>query len=374
MRVAIRTDGSARIGLGHLQRCLSMARALEARGASVSFVVRDLGVDVRRVLGDRATLRLLPVPGVDAAPIQAADTPPHAAWAKVEWRRDALETAQMLAADPPDWVVVDHYAFDRRWHDDVRRRLGCRIAVIDDLADRNLAPDLLLDHNLHPDHAVKYRERLPAGTPCCFGPRFALLGPNYEAAPRYQVRNEVRSIGIFLGGTDPAQLSPTALDACRDGTGFTGPIEIASTGANPGLGALRDAAARIDGVTLTVDQADLAAFFARHDLQIGAGGGATWERCCIGAPTIGIVCADNQLHSMPHLHALGVLDMVETPGRTWDTVTAADIARTVARAIDEPPRRRQLSERSRALVDGHGAQRVAACMTKPEGSRECLAD
>lgn len=38
---------------------------------------------------------------------------------------------------------------------------------------------------------------------------------------------------------------------------------------------------------------DLSAFFGRYDLQIGAGGGATWERCFVGAPTLAVAYADN---------------------------------------------------------------------------------
>ena len=43
------------------------------------------------------------------------------------------------------------------------------------------------------------------------GPRFALLGPAYAEAPRCAPGASVRSIGIFLGGTDPAGLSASAL-------------------------------------------------------------------------------------------------------------------------------------------------------------------
>lgn len=302
----------------------------------------------------------------------AADAPAHADWARVDAHRDALETSEILSAQRPDWVLVDHYAFDHRWHAQVRQQLSCRIAVIDDLGDRKLAADLLIDHNPHPDHATKYRHGIPAGTACCFGPNYALLGPDYEDAPRYEFHDVVRSIGIFLGGTDPRQFNLIALAACREIAMFRGPIEIATTSANPTLKALEEAVAHTEDVILSVDQRNLAQFFARHDLQIGAGGGATWERCCIGAPTVGLVCAENQLHSMPYLHDLEALDMVRPLG-DWSGVRAADVAQAVAGLIANPSRRRRLSDKSRTLVDGRGAFRVAARIKK-FGDSPCLAD
>ena len=49
----------------------------------------------------------------------------------------------------PDWLVVDHYALDRRWERALRTRVG-RILVVDDLADRPHDCDLLLDQNFDP--------------------------------------------------------------------------------------------------------------------------------------------------------------------------------------------------------------------------------
>lgn len=39
-QLTIRADGSGSIGLGHVVRCLSLARAVEQRGGTVSFVCR----------------------------------------------------------------------------------------------------------------------------------------------------------------------------------------------------------------------------------------------------------------------------------------------------------------------------------------------
>ena len=339
MLIAIRADASSTIGLGHLRRCLSLAQALRETGAVVRFVMRESDVDAAA---------LVHADGFDAH-LLSSTTPPD---------RDAAAFCDALADTRPAWAVVDHYTLDARWHAAVRGRLGCRVAAIDDLADRPLDVDALIDHNFvpAPGHRARYAPvlaRAPAIWLC--GPRFALLGEGYANAGLAAIDDAVASIGIFLGGTDPADLTRTVIEACRDVAGFTGPLEIASTSANPRLDELRSIAARDPALTLSIDQPDLAAFHARHGLQVGAGGGATWERCCIGVPTLTLCVAANQLAVIPALRDLGAIATVEQND-------AASIGAEVARLLADPAARRGLSAAGRALVDGRGASRAALAL------------
>lgn len=346
-RVAIRVDASAAIGTGHLRRCLSLAQALLEQGAQTSLVVRALDGVAAQVLHDApCSVHWLPAPDPDLPAV--SQHTPHAAWAGVTWEQDAQDTLAALTPQNTDWLVVDHYAFDALWHDAVRSALGCRLLVIDDTADRTLSADALLDHNWAPDHRAKYAGRLIREPRWLAGPRHALLSPAYRSAPRHAWQHEVRSIGVFMGGTDPGGISARVLGACR-AAGFAGRVEVVSTSANPHLNDLRSACAHDTGATLTLDEPDLAAFFARHDLQVGAGGGATWERCCIGAPTIAIALADNQLAVVPGLASLGAV-------REATEHTLTDVLREL---IADPSARQALGEKAAAQVDGRGAQRVA---------------
>ena len=357
MRIAIRVDASPVMGLGHLQRCLALAAALRETGAECVFVTRDLGVNgADRIARAGHPVHRLPAPGT-AEPIEGG--PPHAAWAQVAWTVDAAQTCDGLAGMAVQWVVVDHYAFDASWHRTVAARLATRVAVIDDLADRPLDAALLIDQNLHDDHQRKYSGLLARPTPLLAGPRFALLDAAYAAAPRCKPRHPVRSIGIFMGGTDARDLSTSALRACREEAGFHGDIEIVTTRANPHHHALIALAAQWPRTRVSLDLPHLAKFFGAHDVQIGAGGGAMWERCCIGAPTLAVVAADNQRTVIDELARLGA---VVTPDPA-DDVSPAALARTLRPLLDDAGLRQRLSATTQTLVDGLGARRVAAWLT-----------
>lgn len=352
MNVAIRVDASAPMGTGHARRCLSLARALSALGFGVVFVTRELGVELSFI--DNAGFERIRLPAPRTPFLPGTSEPAHAGWASVAGNTDSAQTVAVLRSRRPHWVVVDHYAFDARWHRAVASALGARIAVIDDLADRPLDADLLVDHNLSPDHARKYA---PTGSRIgrlLGGPRHALLDPGFAQTARIEPAEQVRSIGIFVGGTDPWQASAMALDALREHAGFTGPVEVVTTSANPHLEALRRRCDRDPATSLLIDLPGLQAFHARHDLQIGAGGGAAWERCCAGAPTVLLTLADNQRVVAEGLQAAGAARCVPAD--------AAALARAVVELLSDAAARRRMSEAGRSLVDGLGAHRVAVAI------------
>lgn len=349
MTIAIRVDASRDIGIGHVKRMLSLAKALRALGGDVVFVWRDLGLDSGADYSAAGFehVRLLP-PAQPIAPL--ADAPAHASWAGVGPAEDIADCIAALAERAVEWMIVDHYAFDGRWHDAMRDRLGCRICVIDDLADRMLAADIVVDHNYADDHRAKYAAIAPMAR-ILGGPRFALLDEIYRDAPRYDFSRDVASIGVFMGGADASNATGNVLDAI-DMSGFDGCVEVVTTRANPHLPALQRRLATMPKVVLATDLPDLSSFFARHDLQIGAGGGATWERCCIGAPTLLVMVADNQRNVAPQLFDRGYVELATA-------VNAASIQIPLKNLIADSEKRRSFAFRSRQLVDGLGASRVA---------------
>ncbi len=341
------------MGTGHVRRMAALATALRASGHDTIFVCRDLGVAAEPLLPLGADLATLPPAKAAFSP--ADDAPPHASWAGVSWQQDARETVDVLRDTRADWIVIDHYSFGAHWHQAVREETGARIAAIDDMADRSLDCDLLIDHNYAADHRAKYGSLLPRSARICGGSGYALLAPAYADAPRYQPREDARSIGIFIGGTDLDDMANTVVTAVEE-TGFEGSIELVATSASVHLGALEARALADPRLTLSRDLPDLSAFLARHDLQVGGGGGATWERCCVGAPTLGLIIADNQepvLAPLAGLNAMEVLDLRRN---------SEALAPAIAKLLNDPSLRRSLAVTARTLVDGRGAARVVAAM------------
>ena len=75
MRIVIRADAALHIGTGHVMRCLTLANALKAKGAEVSFVCRPFAGHLgERIIAERHRLYLLPPP---TQPIKPPDQNKH---------------------------------------------------------------------------------------------------------------------------------------------------------------------------------------------------------------------------------------------------------------------------------------------------------
>lgn len=345
MRIAMRADATSAIGLGHLKRCLALAIALRSAGAAVHFI-GHVDSDAASALVTTQGFGWTPLPPLPAS---------HGVWDKpIE---DARHTAEFMQAWAADLIVVDHYGLASPWHQTVRTATGAHIVAIDDLADRPLDVDLLIDHNAAPDHAKKYRHVLRPGVPLCGGPAYALIDEVYARHARCVHHRAARHIGIFMGGTDPGQHSAWVLHVLRQTMGWQGQVTVVTTSANPHWPDLAKLI-RLDAhATLLMDQAHLADFHAACDLEIGAGGGAQWERCCLGVPTLALVCAENQRATVSHLHAIGALQGLDAMAKTERQAQA--VSDMLTRLISSPGERLELARQAMALVDGHGAQRAA---------------
>ena len=364
--VAIRVDASNRLGTGHVARCLTLADTLTRRGATVEFVCRTMTGDLHdHIEGRGYRVRRLPA-GTGAARSREERTP-HAAWLETDWRTDAEQTVDALASagERPAWLVVDHYGLDARWQRHLRPVVD-RILAIDDLADRPHAADVLLDQN----YAItgnRYAALVPESTRILVGPRFAVVDDAYRNVRAKLPPRTGRCTRwvLFFGGVDLQNETAKVLTAIMTSRWRAMIIDVVVGAGNPHRDAIAGLVRVLPHATLHVQVPNLAPLFAAADLAIGAGGTTTWERCCLGVPSVLVATADNQVPTLQSLSEHGYVAYLGTHER----VTVDDYRRALAIAHDDG-RLLDLARRCMALVDGRGAGRVADAMgfVEPMGS------
>lgn len=352
MNIAIRVDASTAMGTGHLVRCRTLGRALRQQGAAVRFICRaNPGHAIDALREEGFVVAALPEP--EAPEDESADED-YARWLGVSQSRDADETIAALESRP-DWLVVDHYGLDAEWEQRLRPHAR-RILVIDDLANRDHDCDALLDQNYNPDAEARYAERLPTEATRLLGPRYALLGSEY-AAYRREVgahSGRVDRVLVFFGGTDPDNLTGRTLEALSHLAFADVAVDAVLGPNNPHREVLSRPAEARPGITLHAPRPHLADLMAAADLAIGAGGSTTWERCCLGLPSLVVSVADNQ---RPACEALAADGLIVYLGHA-DEVSNAGIREALRNLHDDPERLARLAEIGRRIVDGQGTSRV----------------
>lgn len=347
MQVLIRTDASVAIGSGHVMRCLTLAAALRARDAQVQFMCRELpGNLCERIEESGFAVLRLPAPGIG-----------------VDWQTDARECTGLLARQRrADWLLVDHYALDQRWEEALRPCFE-RIMAIDDLADRAHDCDLLLDQNYYMDQQGRYGALVPAACGLLLGPAHALLRPQFAAArtalgPR---DGSVARVLVFFGASDLGNDTLKALQAIAEAAPALAVDAVVGVN-NPHRDALRAAAAGMADVHCH-DFADMAELMTAADLYIGAAGTTTWERCCLGLPSLVLGIGASQLGAIADLHRAGATQVLGAS----DAVSAGALAEALRQALRAPARLASYSAASMAMVDGRGAERCCDMLYKQTG-------
>jgi UDP-2,4-diacetamido-2,4,6-trideoxy-beta-L-altropyranose hydrolase len=352
MRVVFRADASIAIGIGHVTRCLNLARVLRAQGAQVSFLCRATDGHAGPLIAEN---------GFPVVLLPAEDSGFHPPHGQGVWeRREAIMDADaccMHLDGRVDWLVVDHYGLDACWESAMRSKAH-RIMVIDDLADRQHDCELLLDQNLVPSFETRYRQRVSAHCRCLLGPGFALVDDSFGMlAGQARVRRHVQRLLFFFGGGDAGNLTAFAL---RDLEDLGIESDVVAGRDNPNIPELRALCAKgAARSTLHVQTRQMAALMLNADLMIGAGGTTHWERCLLGLPAITITVAANQVPVTEMLASAGTC-VYAAPS---ESLKHGEIRQTVERLMADPCQLEKMSRAAREIVpDGNGKVKVAAAM------------
>ena len=301
---AFRADASLLMGSGHVMRCLTLADALTTQGAQCHFISREhpghlLGLIRQRGFAVTALPAVIPPLTANTQNGSERPTEPvHAPWLGCDWQTDADQTRAILAKLQPDWLVVDHYALDQRWETALRPNFQ-QLMVIDDLADRPHQCDLLLDQNLG-RQPEEYANLVPAHCKLLTGPQYALLRPEFATLRAHSLQRRqqpvLKQVLITMGGVDQSNATGLVLQALKDCTLHQDcRISVVMGLQAPWVQQVRAQARDMPWVTeVLVNISDMAQCMADSDLAIGAAGSTSWERCCLGLPTLMVVLADNQ--------------------------------------------------------------------------------
>lgn len=351
MKIAFRVDASSQIGTGHFMRCLTLADGLKQLGAQIRFISRQLPEHLRGMLAAKGHQFIL----LKSSPSDvSSEGLSHAHWLGTSQQADAQDSIQVLSDQTWEWLAVDHYAVDVRW-ESMLRQTAKHILVIDDIADRQHDCDVLLDQNLCANMDTRYTGKVPADCRLLLGPRYALLREEFRQS-REQVTprtGPVKRVLVFFGGVDVDNYTTRAIEALANIGSHDLHVDVVIGAQHPHREQIESVCTDHDFVC-HVQTNRMADLMASADLAVGAGGSASWERCCLGLPALAFSMANNQGPLVEEAALRGLL---------YAPLARSGIAPSIElhlKALLDNPRLLQLiSRRGLEAVDGLGVQRVS---------------
>ena len=303
-----------------MRRCWSLAEHLRGRGAVVRVVFPRAGPEVAfRSSGFR----------VDIA------------------TADGLLGWIALHRDfGPRLIIVDDPAFPS---DGLARLAEVAPTVcIDDVCERTLPVDVVVNGSAGAER-LNYRG-LPT-TQYLLGAGFILLRRAFAELPTRPSSGEAADrVLVTTGGGAFDSISQRIVSAVRSAI----PSASIAVVIGPFSSALR-----LDQphVTTHRDPGDLRSLMLAADLAVSGAGQTAYELAATGTPTIGVLLAENQRINLAGLVAAGCLLGAGSP---TEPEFDQRLETTVRELSHAPVRRAEMSRSGRCLVDGRGAERVAA--------------
>lgn len=326
-------------------RCLALAEELRKRGYTCSFACRRLPGDSIDFISEH---------GFDVCEL------PSNYQIKYHWAIDARETMRVVTEKSADWLVVDNYCLDKRWH----KAIGCGVnlrLVIDDLANREYECDILLDQNLGHTKA-EYQKLTPNKATILVGPKYALLREEFRQIQpnlrKFDFSEISGTLLVSLGGIDAHNLtSKILIELFSDIPKSLRQVKVILGQNSPWAMNVEKIARKAPILThIYKGISNMSEVLLRATVVIGAAGTSVWERACLGIPTLVVVIAENQKSVANAIVANGAakkLDFTRISSQIEELMTNSQALRAMSKTASD-------------LCDGLGVIRLYESMLAVE--------
>ena len=272
----IRADASNQSGSGHVMRCISLGQQVRRRGLPLLFCC----VNVPGHLG-----HTLEQAGFDCALLPPIDSKNDQ---KQALDAQATHEAWLAHGMRPSWVIVDHYDLGLTWHQCIRG-LGPQLAVLDDLADRLMDCEVLINQNATPQLHQRYSSLLGrANALMLLGTDYTLLREEFaETAQKIaDVDSPVMPTGliVFLGGADNENLTVRVLEQISQAH-YRGPVHVLLGEMNPNRATVK-AWCDVRGLVCELANPDINAKLVNTRVAVVACGMFAVELQALGIPCV----------------------------------------------------------------------------------------
>ncbi len=339
MKVYIRADGSALIGLGHLTRTLALAKLLKNIGFEPIFIIRNISVKAINLI-EKTNIQVLVIPSATESN-------------EIDFDLE-FKLLKSWVTNKSSILLIDHYGYKNYMFSKIKTIVD-KLVVIDDFQPDRITSDidLVINPNISANN-INYKDLQK--TTYLLGTKFALLREPFIQVNNYTVNKECKNILIVIGGTDNTNLTFSIIDLL---------IKIGKLNITAVLGYNFQ-----DSKTVNIDVnnkyseivfkkyiSNMAQEIIKHDLAIVSASTISLETLSLGLPTLVINIIENQRAIYEELLnqrlAVGLGEGKDfTKNRKKNEGKLKDI-------LSNHEMRKLLSERSQQIINKKGSELVA---------------
>lgn len=350
IKVGIRADGSKNIGMGHVMRCLSLAKGFRNAGIDVFFLskyeqgvlkIREEGFEVIELshsmdnqyegfcYGDVNTLE-----------------------------KEADEIIVTLKNKEIDILFIDSYNVTEKFFLKLKPFVK-KLCYIDDINSFSYPVDVLINGNITGEF-LNY-ERYYEDEIMLLGLKYNLIRDEFKDLPDRKTNRIVKEIMITTGGADPFDLSSRLTGIILKDSVFKNiRINIVAGSGFENLDRLRDLSRRNLNLVIHENVSKMSEIMLKSDIAISAGGSTLYELCACGTPTLAIIIAENQ---EAVVDMLCNKDYIQSLG-WYNKFSDEEFLFKLKLLCEDFKKRECYSKKMQKLVDGKGVNRIVETIIK----------
>lgn len=333
--IGIRVDANERIAMGHLMRCMSIARQLKANNQKVIFIIsEDYSMQQIKESGFQCV---------------CLDNQYNEKDKEIKRLLEIIEDYEI------DKLLIDSYEVTYFYMSVLREH--CKLIYIDDMNLFCYPADLIINYTFKVDKAIyqiyDYKEER-----FLLGEKYIPLRPEFSEGS-IDIRKQVQNIFLTTGGTDEYDMVLEILRQMQSDCLLKDlQMHVVVGKFYKKLDELKQFASSLSNIQIYYDIPNIANVMRKCDVAISAGGTTLAELCACGIPTVCFSIANNQIEGARAYGNEGLMIFagIVMNGRT-DVVE--NVMVDVKRLIGDYELRKSMSQRAHLAIDGKGAIRIA---------------
>lgn len=336
----IRADGNAKIGAGHLMRCLTIAA--ECKEEVIFFCADRESADFAIERGAKAKVLHSDYQNLESEFPEGAKSP---------W--------DLWITSKENTILVDSYYVTDAYLE--RLKQYGKVVLMDDLQEHTYPVDGVINYNVFASEEKYHSLYAGKDTACYLGGKYVPVRKQFQDAP-YIVRNQVKQVLITTGGGDVDNIAGQIWEAIyRKDLIF----HVLVGRFSPHFEKWQQLAKNHENLQIHFDVKDMASLMEACDLAITAGGSTIYELSAVGVPFICFSYAKNQEALVEYV---GEQKIAGSAG-AWHLDREACLKKLqelFGQLCTDIRMRENYFKKERILIDGLGAERIAEVLTHLE--------
>ena len=321
MRLCILTEGFSQTGYGHLSRCAAIAAGFRQAGFDVSFIVNGDGNVPALLHGFRVEI--------------------------MDWIKLISELPGKLEGF--EFILVDSYLCGYG-HYELCASLAMTCIYMDDFNRMPYPPGIIVNGTVGGErlYAPSSKNLLLAGK------EYVILREDFRHLPAdREINGEIKSVLVTFGGTDPLDITPRVLRLLtRHFPHWEKRVILGAAFKN--LEATRMLGDERTKFYFNAPAGEMRDLMLSSDIAISAAGQTTNELAATGTPSALVKVAGNQAYNIEGFMQAGFIDSYVDATGIWNDAGLL----AILDSLSSPERRRVLSCKGKAAIDGSGVERL----------------